>query len=292
MKGGILQCYKIILEETGDVNDKSPLECCEEEYIFCEEERTMKEKLLRPYKVSFEIAMALLCLLMASALVVPQQAIAQPPQPFVAIHVSELTQALETMPAVAPTPTGSGTSGFQWFYTSWHYFVAYESLQEALRSDGTPFVTVSDSDIAAGNLLNSDGSPRYPIVISLASEAIADNETTPLSNYVSAGGFLLVGSSAFTRNPDGTTRGDFALASEIGLHMANPSLQNWYENDSFTKTVNHQLTNDIPDGTLVWNDPLYSDEIPWGISPTHVLHTVQNVWQVTDGGATVLANGD
>jgi len=31
-----------------------------------------------------------------------------PPEPVVAIHVSELTRALETMPAKAPTPTGSG----------------------------------------------------------------------------------------------------------------------------------------------------------------------------------------
>ena len=68
-----------------------------------------------------------------------------------------------------------------------------------------------------------DGSPRYPILISLASEAIADNEIAPLRDYVATGGFLFVGSSAFTRNPDGTTRGDFALANEIGLHMVHPS---------------------------------------------------------------------
>jgi len=37
-----------------------------------------------------------------------------------------------------------------------------------------------------------------------------------LTNYVAAGGTLLVGSSAFTRNPDGTTRGDFALDHEDG----------------------------------------------------------------------------
>ena len=158
----------------------------------------------------------------------PSHDVQQPPQPLVAIHVSELTQALETMPAVAPTPTGSDTSGYEWWYTSWHYFVAYESLKDALRSDGTPFVEVSDSDIASGLLLNSDGSPRYPIVISLASEAMSNTEVAPLRAYVNAGGFLFVGSSSFTRNPNGTTRGDFALASEMGLHMTNASLQNWY----------------------------------------------------------------
>ena len=36
------------------------------------------------------------------------------PLPVVAIHVSEVTQALETLPASAPTPTGTGNSGFEW----------------------------------------------------------------------------------------------------------------------------------------------------------------------------------
>ncbi len=91
-----------------------------------------------------------------------------------AIHVSENTAALETKTATAPTPTGTGTTGKEWWITSWRYFVAYQSLEEALKSDGTPYVEVSDSDIAAGKLLTTDGVPRYPIVISLAAEAIAD----------------------------------------------------------------------------------------------------------------------
>ena len=69
----------------------------------------------------------------------------------------------------------------------------YESLKEALRSDGTPFVEVTDADISAGRLLNADGTPRYPIVISLASEAIRNDEVVPLRSYVVAGGFLFVG---------------------------------------------------------------------------------------------------
>ena len=216
----------------------------------------------------------MLCVIILGVSAVPLQAIAQTAEPLVAIHVSELTNALDPNAA------------------SWHYFVGYESLEEALRSDGTPFIELSDSDIAAGKLLNSDGSPHYPILISLASAAIADNEITPLSSYVSSGGFLFAGSSSFTRNPDGTTRGDFALASEMGLHITNSNLQNWYENDHFSKNVNHQLTNDIPNGTLVWNDPLNADEIPWRISPTHLLHNVQYAWQINASNATVLANGD
>ena len=50
-------------------------------------------------------------------------------QPVVAIHVSELTQALETMPAVPPTPTGPGTTGLQWWTPWWHYFVMSDSLK-------------------------------------------------------------------------------------------------------------------------------------------------------------------
>ncbi len=239
--------------------------------------------------------MAIFCFVI---MVTPYKAIAlQLPKPLVAIHVSELTQALETKPAIPPTPTGPGYSGFQWFYTSWHYFVAYESLKEALRSDGTPFVEISDSDIANGKLLNSDGSPQYPIMVSLASEAIANNEIVPLRDYVSAGGFLFVGSSSFTRYPDGTRRSDFALAGEMGLYLANSTLNesngwNWYRNNHFTKVLTHRLTSHIPNGTLSWSSPLTSEEIPWGVSPNYSIHDYHPAWQVVASGATVIASGD
>ncbi|MFZ5996136.1 MAG: hypothetical protein ACOYW7_01415, partial [Nitrospirota bacterium] len=218
---------------------------------------------------------------------------AQAPEPLVAIHVSELTEALETMPAKTPTPTGPGTTGYEWWYTSWHYFVMPESLKEALRSDGTPFVEVSDADIAAGRLLYPDGTPRYPILISLASEAIADNEIMPLRDYVAAGGFLFIGSSAFTRNPDGTTRGDFALANEMGMHMVYPTLQNWYKTLYFSKVADHRLASGIPAGTIAWRMPLSSQEIPLGTSPGHAVHGYHYVFQVyAINGTTVIANGD
>ena len=72
----------------------------------------------------FIIAMAIFsALIMAVSLPVW----AQPAEPTVAIHVSGQTQALDP--------------GNWW--PSWHYFVIPESLEEALRSDGTPFVEVS-----------------------------------------------------------------------------------------------------------------------------------------------------
>ncbi len=234
--------------------------------------------------------------LIFGTLVLPNRAIAQQvstaPEPLVAIHVSELTQALETMPAVPPTPTGAGYSGYQWWYTSWHYFVAYESLKEALRADGTPFVVITDVDIASGVLLKADSSPRYPIVFSLDSEAVADNEIAPLRDYVSAGGFLFIGASAFTRNPDGTTRGDFALADEMGLHMKNSSLSNSYGNSHFTKTTDHRLTSHIPNGTITWYMALTSDDIPEGVSPDHPHIYPQYAWNIVASDALVIANGD
>ena len=202
-----------------------------------------------------------------------------PPAPVVAVHVSEQTEALEAIPGV--------------WWTSWHYFVIPESLKEALRSDGTPFVTVTDADIAAGKLLYPDGSPRYPIVVSLAAEAIADNESAPLRSYVAAGGILFSGSSAFTRSPDSTERADFALANEMGLHRVAPGLANWYQNETFTKVLDHRLVAGIPDGTLTWRMPLYSEQIPLGVSPDHEVHGSHWVFQVAaDAGTTVIANGD
>src|SRR5437868_386131 len=169
----------------------------------------------------------------------------QTAQPVVAIHDSELTRALEGMSAIAPTPTGAGTTGKQWWPTDWHYFVMPESVKEALRSDGTAFTVVGDSNITAGALL-ANGQPRYPIVISLASEAIRDDEIAPFTNYVAAGGFLLVGSSAFTRNTNGTTRGDFAFANQMGVHMVVPGVTNWAANNNFTRQTNHRILSHLP----------------------------------------------
>jgi len=218
------------------------------------------------------------------------------PLPVVAIHVSELTEALEKMPAVGtntPQPPGTAeTSGYQWYYTSWHYYVLYESVMEALRSDGTPFVTVSDADISAGKLLQPDGSPKYPIMISLAAEAASDSEIQPLKDYVAAGGFLLVGSSAFTRYPDGATRGDFAIADAMGVHMATASLENWYTNHIFSKVLNNRLVAHIPKGYLVWDLPRTADEIHWGTS--YFGHFVENGhydFKVHVSDATVVAIG-
>jgi len=42
----------------------------------------------------------------------------------------------------------------------------------------------------------------------------------------------------------------------------------------------------------VWNGPYYSEEVPWGISPTYAIHSTHWIWTVVANGATVIANGD
>src|SRR5437899_7117665 len=98
--------------------------------------------------LSKSFAIAVLCSL---GLISPLSA--QVVQPMVAVHDSELTRALEAMPAVTPTPSGLGTTGNQWWPKDWHYFVLPEAVKEALRSDGTAFSVVGDSNIASGLLL-------------------------------------------------------------------------------------------------------------------------------------------
>lgn len=216
---------------------------------------------------------------------VTADSINSPPLPVVAIHVSENTQNLEYIPATAPTPTGPETTGNQWWITNWRYLVASESLKETLRSDGTPFIEVSDEQIAGGLLLHPDGSPRYPIVFSLVAEAAPDLTISGLRDYAAAGGFVYVGGSSFTRNPDGTARGDFALANEMGVHLYNSRLNQWRNNSLFTKVSNHRLLAGIPWDTRSWKMPWTADEISWDNN-----HGTHLMWRVWGGDAEVIAN--
>ena len=166
-----------------------------------------------------------------------------------------------------------------------------DSIKETLRSDGTAFTVVGDSNILSGVLTNADGSPKYPIVISLAAEAVDDGEIAQLTNYVASGGFLFVGSSSFTRNTDGTTRGDFAIANAMGVHMVNTNLSNWQENEFFSNVISHPIVSHIPNGQLYWRMPLSADDISWGIAPNHPINALHLSWQVQVGDAIIVANG-
>ena len=222
----------------------------------------------------------------------PSAASGQVALPKVAVHDSELTRALESM-SLTNGPTGAGTTNKQWWTTDWRYFVMPESVKEALRSDGTPFTFVGDSNILAGVLL-TNGAPRYPILISLASEAIHDDEIAALTNYVAKGGFLFMGSSAFTRTTNGTSRGDFAFTNALGLRMVTHGLTNWVSNNTLavTNQTNHILISHFPSGELTNRMPASSEEISWGTSPSHPFLAAHDLWKVQTTGATVLAVGD
>ena len=96
------------------------------------------------------------------------------------------------------------------------------ALQEALRSDGTPFVTVSDSDIAAGRLRNAGRFAALPHCDQPGSRGhCRQRDRAPARICRRRRVPVRTNSSSFTRRPDGTAGGDFALASEMGVHTAN-----------------------------------------------------------------------
>jgi peptidoglycan/xylan/chitin deacetylase (PgdA/CDA1 family) len=162
-------------------------------------------------------------------------------EPTVAIHVSENTQA-------------------SWRYTTWKSFHAHQFLREALKSDGTPFVELTDADIAAGRLREASGAIRYPILFSLGAEAISDMEASQLRAYVQEGGHIYVGGSAWSRYEDGRPRLDSlrrptsALAAEMGL-----SGGGWTRLSHINKQVNDAMVDHLPPGTSEWQmPPVYS----------------------------------
>ena len=82
-------------------------------------------------------------------------------------------------------------------------------------------------------------------------------------------GSCFVGSSSFTRYTNGASRGNFAFADEMGVHMVTPALTNWTSNQYFTRQTEHRLVSHIPLGQLNWRMPSSSEEISWGVSPSH-----------------------
>jgi len=165
--------------------------------------------------------------------------------PVVAVHVSENTESI--WPTLLPAHP----------HTDWAYFAIYESLEEALRSDGTPFVEVNDSLIESGGLL-SGGEPKYPILISLAAECISDLAASQILQYVSSGGFAYVGSSAWTRYSNGTTRSNFALSAEMGVRCVATPPSNWNQLTYVYRNGTNRLVDFLPPSVNIspWNLPL------------------------------------
>ena len=240
---------------------------------------------------AFRRAEALALIWLAGVWLVPPLRAQSVTQPIVAIHDSELTRALTNMPASGSTPNTPPDTGFQWWEPDWNYFVMPDSLKEAFTSDGTAFTVIGDSNVSSGLVL-TNGMPKYPIIFSLASEAIRNDEITQFTNYVAAGGFLYIAGPAFTRDTNGNSLGDFAFANQMGIHMVVHGLQNYGSDSTITRQFAHPLVAHLPDGQLTWRLPGWCDEINWGISPVHTYTNGHDIWQITASDATVVAQGD
>ena len=172
--------------------------------------------------------------------------------------------------------------------TNWNYFVMPESVKEALRSDGTPFVVVSDLDIANGVLTNANGSPKYPILISLAAEVIRDEEIAPLTNYVAAGrlpsGRLLLFHARHQRQRSQRLR----PGQPDGAQLQRPVSANWVDEHVFRQA----------DSTTAWSAIFRSrglspggclplpEEISWGTcANSRCTAAPHQIWPVSASNA-------
>ncbi len=194
--------------------------------------------------LSFLALLLLIILLSSTVLFQPAAAqVSSETLPVVAIHVSENTQA-------------------NWNNPAWKYFAIYQMLEEAFKSDGTPFVEISDASIESGGLLVS-GAPKYPILFSLASECISDLAASQISSYVSAGGFVYVGASSWTRYANGAARSNFALSSQMGLSCDSLPPNNWGQVETAMRTSSNRLVNHVPTNVAInWRLPLTDHSVP------------------------------
>ena len=158
-----------------------------------------------------------------------------------------------------------------------------ESVKEALRSDGTAFTVVGDSNITAGRVADQWAvvSPKYPIVISLASEAMDDREIAPLTNYVAAGAFCWWARRRSRETPTARRASRFRVRQRDGHYDGyTGACQLDGEQDYFTKQLDHRLVSHIPAGELAWNLPSSAEEIPVGHLPVAPFSYAHQVWKV------------
>lgn len=191
------------------------------------------------------LGLSLLFILLSSSFLIQNSQAQAPPGilPVVAIHVSENTQA-------------------HWSYSTWTYFSINRMLEEAFKSDGTPYVEVTDQDIENGGLLVS-GSPKYPILFSLACECISDTAAAQIASYANAGGFVYVGSSSWTRYADGSYRSDFALSTQMGVRCVSSPSNNWAQVQTAIRTASNRLVNSVPANVAIdWRLPLTDHTLP------------------------------
>ncbi len=203
-------------------------------------------------RLSHLMMAAITCGWLACANLLPASQVSANPLPVaaryvVAVHVSENT--VNT-----------------WSYRNWKHWHASEFLIRALDSDGTPYDLVSDAQIEAGQLFEN-GALRYPILISLGNEALSDTARDQIRSFVSNGGHAYVGSSSWTKYPNGQPRPNFALGPEMGLAGAG-----WTVVHDLARVGTSTMVNQLPAGVpLRWFLPTRYDITR---IPTHFLSDV------------------
>ena len=194
-------------------------------------------------------------------------------QPVVAINVSEYTST-------------------HWNNPAWTYVSVYRMLEEALKSDGTPFVEISDASIESGGLLAS-GAPKYPILFCLASECISDSEASQISSYATLGGYVYVGSSSWTKYADGSTRSNFALSTQMGLTCTNSPTNNWAQVENATRIADNIIVNHVPKNVVIhWSLPLTDHTLSNVQNPASDVHYAWNATTTVNNPAQILMTID
>jgi hypothetical protein len=195
----------------------------------------------------------------------------------------------DTQPVVAIN--GSEHTDANWGNTAWHYSAIYRMLEESFKSDGTPFVEVSDANIESGGLMVS-GVPKYPILFCLASECVSDAEANQISTFAAAGGFVYAGSSSWTRYADGSARTNFALSTQMGLTSSNAPPNDWVQVQYATRTADSRLVNDVPKNVQInWQLPL-TDHTICSLMPQVGIHYAWATQPTSNNPAQVLMTTD
>jgi len=135
--------------------------------------------------------------------------------------------------------------------TNWHYFVMPESSRKRFAQTHG-FRVVGDQRCEAGKLVDTNGLPRYPILISLAAEAVADDENRAADKLCgqwrdTVGRLFGVPRLTMAR------RGGTSAGKPDGGPSSNVTAAKLGGDQTFTKVVDHALVSHIPAARCLWH---------------------------------------
>ena len=200
------------------------------------------------------------------------------------------TSANAIVQAVAIHIPDSGTNCFSAPQT-WKSFHAVRFLEEALKSDGTPYVELTGSQIDSGALFSS-GTLNYPILISIGTECVSDTQINQIRSFASAGGTVFAGGASWTRDSSGNLRTSgghptFALSTEMGLVPSGWRFISQVTPGTMTAAINHLNPTEL----YWWDLPFAYNEVRdnalhpiMGVEPTASSPAEVNLWALNGVG--------